>query len=314
MGKVLVTGASGFIARALVPALTEHFRVRAASRRCSGLPFGEDVERVASPQLGSGEPWGAALADVDAVMHLAALAHVPPGSDADAERRVRSVNELGAVALAREAAAAGVRRFVFLSSIKALAERSSLQPLRPDDVPLPEDSYGRAKLAAEQGLWQVAAETGLEVVVVRPPLVYGPAAKGNFAQLVRAVARGVPLPFGALQNRRSLVSVSNLSDALRACIDAPLAAGRVVHVADERPVSTRELVELIARGLGTPARLVRVPPSVLGLALRALGRRGMADRLLGSLEVDITEARQVLGWTPQLTPELAIPQAARGLA
>lgn len=314
MRRVLVTGATGFIARSLVPALAGQCRVRAASRRCAELAFGADVECVASPPLGTGEPWGAALEDVDAVIHLAALAHVPAGKDVDAERRIRAVNEIGAVALAREAAAAGVRRFVFLSSIKALAERSNAQPLRPDDLPAPEDSYGRAKLAAEQGLQQVAADTDLEIVVVRPPLVYGPGAKGNFAQLVRAMARGVPLPFGALHNRRSLISVSNLADALLASTNAPLAAGRVLHVADERPLSTRELVELIARGLGRPARLVPVPPLMLGFALRALGQGGMADRLLGSLEVDIGEARRVLDWSPRLAPELAIPQAARDLA
>jgi len=314
MGRVLVTGATGFVARSLVPSLAQTWTVRAASRRCAELVFAADVERAVAPQLGSGERWGSALEGVDTVIHLAALAHAPAGNDADAERRVRAVNEVGTLALAREAAAAGVRRFVFLSSIKALSERSTGQPLRPDDAPQPEDSYGRAKLAAEQGLRQVAADTGLDLVVVRPPLVYGPAAKGNFAQLVRVVARGVPLPFGALHNRRSLISVWNLSDALRACIDAPLAEGRILHVADERPVSTRELVELIARGLGRSARLVPMPPAALGFALRALRQGAVADRLLGSLEVDISEAQQVLGWTPRLAPEVAIPRAVRDAA
>lgn len=311
MTGVLVTGAGGFLGRAIVPALAARRPVRAVTSVPAAAPVTRNVEWVVGPRLGPDADWSSLLRDIDAVVHLAAIAHVPAGDSSELAARVREVNALGTLRLARQASERGTSRFVFMSSVKALAERSGARPLRADDLPAPEDAYGEAKLEAERGLATLATDTGIDCVILRPPLVYGPRAKGNFARLASAVRRGLPLPFASLRNRRSLISVWNLADAVETCIDQAAPCGGTYHIADERSVSTGELVELIARGLGMTPRLLPIPTVALRWGLRIVGQRDLAGRLLDSLELDTSCARLRLGWAPRLSIEAGIARAVQ---
>jgi nucleoside-diphosphate-sugar epimerase len=292
----MITGASGFIGRALLERVTGTRRVIAAARRTPSSRPG--LEWVACADLARG--WQGPFPRVDTLVHLAAIAHAPAGA-AEAPR-IMEVNGHAPVELARQAAAAGVRRIVFLSSVKALGERSE-RPLRPDDPPAPGDAYGEAKRCAESGLRRLHEQGLIEVVIVRCPLVYGPGVKGNFAALLRLARSGLPLPFGAVHNRRSLVSTWNLADFLVRAADAPAACGRVLHVADERSLSTAELVRLLAAADGRAVRLVGVPPGLVRAVLSILGRGGAARRLLDSLELDCVESQALLAWRAPLSIE-----------
>jgi nucleoside-diphosphate-sugar epimerase len=304
---VLVTGGTGFIGAGLLQRLTGNRRIVASARGAGARPPGPDW--VESGDLADAG-WHGVFPKVDAVVHLAAIAHEPAGSSAEVRRRILAVNGQAPIALARQAAAAGVRRFVFLSSIKALAE-SSTRPLRPDDPPAPVDVYGEAKRFAEDGLRQLQQAGTIEVVIVRCPLVYGPGVRGNFRALLRLTQSGWPLPFGAVQNRRSLVSLWNLVDCLAHALDAPWAAGRTLHVTDGASVSTAELVRLVARAGGRHARLVSVPLPLLRVVLMAAGGRSAAVRLLGSLELDDSATRAGLPWRPVLSLEEGLARTVR---
>lgn len=301
MTTVVVTGANGFVGRAVGRRLAAAgHAVHGAVRRNAALP--EGVTPVAGPVLSREADWRPVLDGMEAVVHLAARVHVMKDDAADPLAAFRAVNVAGTRALAEQAAATGVRRFVFVSSVKALGDgRADGRPYSEADAPAPRDPYGVSKWEAEQALREIAGRTGMEVVVVRPPLVYGPGVKGNFAALLRLVARGVPLPFGAIGNRRSLIGVENLADALRLCLEHPQAAGETFLVRDGEDVSTPDLVNRLAGAFGRPARLVPVPPAVLRLGLGVLGKGAAADRLLGSLTVDDARLRSRLGWTPPLT-------------
>jgi nucleoside-diphosphate-sugar epimerase len=216
--------------------------------------------------------------------------------------------------LARQAAAAGVRRFVFVSSIKVNGEATQPgHPFTAGDAPAPLDPYGISKMEAEQGLRQIAAETGIEVVIIRPPLVYGPGVKANFAAMMRWLRRGVPLPLGAIDNQRSLVALDNLADLIITCITHPAAANQTFLVSDGQDVSTSELLRRMGRAMGRPARLLPVPAGLLELGAALVGRRDMAQRLCGCLQVDIEKTRQLLGWSPPLTLDQGLTKAAQGL-
>lgn len=270
---------------------------------------------AATGDLGPDADWRPALSGVQAVVHCAARVHIMADTSADPLAEFRRVNVDGTLALARQAAAAGVRRFVLLSSVKVHGEATAPgHPFHADDAPRPEDAYGLSKHEAEQALRHLAAETGLEVVVVRSPLVYGPGVKANFAQLMRAVALGVPLPLGALHNRRSLVGLDNLVDLLRVCLDHPAAANQTFLVSDGEDLSTTELVHRLGRALGRPARLLPVPAPLLRAGAALLGRRAAVDRLCGSLQVDIASTRARLGWTPPVSVDEGLRRAAAGLA
>ena len=277
--KFLVTGASGFVGSALCATLT--------TRRFDVL------------QAVRGAPVVAGMA-VDTVIHLAARVHVMGESSLDALPRYRAANTAGTLALAEQAAAAGVRRFVFASTVKVNGEESDT-PYRETDTPHPTDAYAISKWEAEEGLRAIAARTGLQVVVVRPPLVYGPGVRANFLAMMRWIKRGVPLPLGALDNRRSLVALDNLVDFLITCSTHPAAANQTFLVSDGDDLSTSELLRRMARALGKPARLLPVPPALLYAGAALLGRRDFARRLCGSLCVDISKARDMLGWTPPLS-------------
>jgi UDP-glucose 4-epimerase len=225
----------------------------------------------------------------------------------------RRVNVQGTLNLARQAAAVGVRRFVFVSSIKVNGESTQLGfPFTADDAPAPLDAYGVSKMEAEQGLRELAAQTGMEVVIIRPPLVYGPGVKANFAAMMRWLRRGVPLPLGAIHNQRSLVALDNLVDLIVTCLTHPAAANQTFLVSDGEDVSTTELLRRMGKAMGHPARLLPVPTGLLKLAATIVGRRDMAQRLCGSLQVDIEKTRRLLDWTPPLSLDQGLRKAAEG--
>ena len=307
MSAVLVTGANGFVGRALTEALAASgHRVRRALR----LPEATG-DAVAVGDIGPGTNWDAALAGIDSVVHLAARTHVLRETAPDALAAYRSVNVTGTERLARAAAARGVRRLVFLSSVKVNGERTGERPYTEEDAPRPEDGYGISKWEAEQALARIASETALPFTVLRPPLVYGPGVKGNFLRLTRLVARGLPLPLGAIDNRRSFIYVGNLVDAIIRALAAPRAAGATYLAADGEDLSTPALVRALAGALDVRPRLVSVPSAALRLAAAVAGRGAEFARLAGSLQVDSSRIRRELDWAPRYTPSQGLAETAR---
>lgn len=300
--RVLVTGANGFVGRALVPLLAERGHTVRAAVRNPGTPAPGGVpgasETVAIGAIGPDTDWARALDGIDAVAHLAARVHVMRDSAADPLAAFRAVNRDGTRQLAEQAASAGVRRFVFLSSVKALVDESQPRPLDDATPPDPHSPYGVSKLEAERALEAISGRTGLEVATIRPPLVYGPGVGGNFRSLLGLVAIGLPLPLGGLDNRRSLIHVGNLADAVERCLVHPDAAGGRFLVHDGQPVSTAELVRAIGTALGKPARLIPVPAGWLALGACLTGKGAVYDRIAGSLVVDDRAIRERLGWRP----------------
>lgn len=297
--RILVTGASGFLGRAVAAHLSGRGRrVRAAVRRDGGgWPAG--VEAVAIGDLSAATDWSVALKDVDVVVHCAARAHVLKERAADPLAEFRAVNTDAALALAAQAAAAGVRRFVFISSIGVNGAETHGRGFRHDDPAQPHSPYALSKHEAEQGLRALSGRTGLEVVVIRPPLIVGPDPKGNLATLQRIIDKGLPLPFGlATRNRRDLVSRDTLCDLIGVAIEHPAAAGETFLVSDGRPISTRTLLERMAASRGRSPIFLPVPPALLAAALKLVGKRGMAAQLFGDLEVDIEHTRRTLDWAP----------------
>ena len=305
---ILVTGASGFIGRALCESLTAGGRV---PRRAVRAPLAGIPDTIAVGDIGPDTDWRAALEGVRCVVHLVARTHVLRETAADPLSEYRRINVLGTERLAREAVASGVRRIVFLSSVKVNGERTTTRPYAEDDAPRPEDAYGVSKLEAEQALARLAAGTGLEIVVLRPPLVYGPGVKGNFLRLMDIVTRGAPLPLGSVVNHRSLVYVGNLVDAITKAIDAPQAAGRMYLVSDGEDVSTPDLIRGIARALEVKPRLFPCPPLLLKIAGMLSGRGAEVARLIGSLQVDSSRMRRELGWIPRFRLEQGLANTAR---
>ncbi|MCH8998789.1 MAG: SDR family oxidoreductase [Proteobacteria bacterium] len=307
--RVLVTGARGFVGRALCPALRDAgHRVIAAVRNADALPEGCEVRLV--DDIGPETDWTAALQDIEAVVHLAARVHVMRESAADPLTAFRRTNTEGTLCLARAAARAEVERFLFLSSVKVLGEASPHGPLTDASPPNPQDPYAVSKREAETGLSNLAREFGMEVVILRPPLVYGPGVRGNFLSLMRLVDRGLPLPLGAVQNRRSLLGLGNLVDAIGLCLMHPAASGGTFLLRDGEDLSTPELVRRLARALERRPRLWPLPEPVLTLAAGALGKSAEARRLLGSLTVDDRPIRQELGWNPPFTVDEGLAETA----
>lgn len=292
---ILVTGANGFVGTALCERLRRDGRpLRAATRSGAGgtYPVGD---------LAPTTDWTAALDGVTEVIHLAARVHVMHDTSADPLAEFRHINVAASVNLAEQAARAGVRRFVFLSSIKVNGEATLPgRPFLATDAPAAQDPYGQSKHEAELALREVMNRTSIEVAVIRPPLVYGPGVKANFRTLMRLVHRGLPLPLGRVDNRRSLIAVDNLVDLLLTVADHRAAVGGTFLASDGYDMSTAELITLIARAMGKAPALWPVPPSWLWLGARLTGRTAFARRLLGSLQVDVGLTRQQLGWTPPI--------------
>lgn len=313
--RVLITGSSGFVGKALLErwlATRSSPPITVAVRRDSDVEGGPRVEKI--EDIGPDTVWDDCLPGVEVVIHLAARVHVMDDRSSDPLRDYRRVNVAGTLNLARQAACTGARRFVFISSIKVNGEGTSDGRLfRADDPPAPEDFYGLSKLEAERGLQALAHETGMEVVIIRPPLVYGPGVKGNFASMVGWVRRGLPLPLGSVDNRRSLVAIDNLVDFIALCADrerSPQAANKVFLVSDADDVSTPQLLRRVARAHGVSARLIPFPSVGLRFAARLLGRADAVDRLLGSLVVDAAPARDILGWRPVITMDQQLKKMA----
>ncbi|MDF9392315.1 MULTISPECIES: UDP-glucose 4-epimerase family protein [Methylococcus] len=298
--NVLVTGANGFVGCHLVQALVERgHRVIAAVRRDDvALPAGIAGVRTIG-DIGPATDWTGMVEGIDAVVHLAARVHVMRETDPDPSSRFRQVNVLGTACLARAAAQAGVRHLVYLSSVKVHGETSPEGlPFTEAMTPAPEDTYGWSKWEAEQALAGIASETGLGLTVFRPPLVYGPGVRANFGRLVEMVRRGIPLPFGAVRNRRSLVYVGNLTDAIASSLLSTEAIGQTFLISDGAPLSTAELIRSIARAMHRKPRLLAIPPALLRLAGIVTGKRAETSRLLGDLAVDDSRLRSRLGWQP----------------
>lgn len=308
--QILVTGITGFVGRALICQLNQsrRFRVRGAGRN-SCVDAVSDYYVV---ELGTEASWRPAVAGVDTVIHCAARVHIMQDSASDALAEFRRVNVDGTLELARQAAAAGVKRFIFISSVKVNGECT--QPGNPfceSDTAAPEDPYGVSKCEAEQGLRALAAATGMALVIIRPPLVYGTGVKGNFLNLLKLARTGLPLPLGAIRNQRSMIYVGNLVDLIIRCIDHPAAANQTFLVSDGRDLSTSELLKDLRSNMALPARLLPVPPFLLYLAGRLMRKSALVDRLCGSLQVDSSKIRTLLDWTPPYTVESGLHETVK---
>ena len=298
--RVLITGATGFIGRALCPALvaTGH-EVAVVVRNSDNPTIPERATVHVIPNIGPETEWDQALSGIDAVIHLAARAHVMEEHARDPLAEFSRINAEGTGRLVSAAAKAGIGRFVYLSTVKVMGDRSPA-PFRETDTPRPEDDYGKSKLAGERALAEAAADTGLEPIILRPPLVYGPGAKGNFLALMKFCQAALPLPFSAVDNRRSIIYLGNLVDAIGRCLTADGAAGETYFVRDDEDVSTPGLVRNVAEALGRPARLFPAPRGVLRLAGAITGKTQAISTLLSDLQVDDEKIRRQLRWTPSL--------------
>jgi nucleoside-diphosphate-sugar epimerase len=304
---LLITGANGFVGKALCAKANTNFSVIGATRSAQDLP----VKTVVVGTIDKNTDWHHALQNVDVVVHLAARVHVMNDTSADPLNEFRKINVEGTLNLAKQAVSAGVKRLVFISSIKVNGESTVLgQPFTADDTPNPQDAYGKSKYEAELALQQLAKETGLEVVIIRPPLVYGAGVKANFYSMMRWLNKGVPLPLGAIRNRRSLVALDNLVDLILTCATHPAAANQTFLVSDGEDLSTTDLLRRMALALGKTARLLPVPMILLEFGARLVGQQAIAQRLCGSLQLDITKTRQLLSWTPPVSVNTALAQTA----
>jgi nucleoside-diphosphate-sugar epimerase len=315
--RVLVTGADGFVGRYVCRKLIESgYSLRAGVRNVESIP---DLQRSVPGltdssllgDLGANPELRNPLMGVSAVVHLAARVHVIKASSGDPLQEFRQVNAVGTKSLAYAAAAAGVRRLIFVSTIKVNGDSTSGKPFHIDMVPNPQDAYAISKWEAEEALRSVAAESALEVVIVRPPLVYGPGVRGNFLRLMSLVDRALPLPWPRSENCRSMIGAENLADFLVRCVDHPEAAGQSFLVKDTEDISTRELITRLARLLARPVRLVPVPEPLIRFAARLTMKQEAASRVLDSLVIDSDRAQQLLGWVPPVTLDEGLARTAR---
>ncbi|MBE8233480.1 MAG: SDR family oxidoreductase [Endozoicomonadaceae bacterium] len=294
--KLAITGFSGFVGALLFDKLDK------LNPTCIGRvrPKAIDCNNFISYDLFSRRNITAQLNDIETVIHCAGRAHVMNDSSSDPLEKFREVNTYGTLNLAQQAADAGVKRFIFISTIKVNGESSELgNPFKPSDKYVPTDPYGLSKYEAEVGLRKIAIKTGMEVVIIRPPLVYGPGVKANFASMMKWVNKGLPLPLGAIkQNKRSLVSVDNLVDLIVTCVDHPNAGNQTFLVSDDEDISTTSLLENMAKALNIPNRLIPVPASWFVFASKLIGKPSISQRLCGSLQVDISKTQELLNWTP----------------
>ncbi len=311
--NILITGSSGFIGQALSHHLDQQNRtiIAAVRRPVNTLPT--DIRQIPIGDIYPDTDWTQALDHVDCVIHLAARAHIMSDTAADPIAEFRLVNTAGTLDLARQSAAAGVRRFIFLSSIGVNGNQTSTNPFSfsAEDTPNPAEPYAISKHEAEISLRQIAQKTGMEIVIIRPPLVYGANAPGNFGRLLQITAKGIPLPFGAVHNQRSFVALDNLIDLITVCIDHPAAANQTFLVSDGEDLSTTELLQRLGAALGKPAYLLPVPVSWLRKVASLLGKEDIAMRLLGSLQIDMHKTCELLNWSPPLSVDEALRKTAK---
>lgn len=310
--KILLTGSTGFVGCALLSELQElpDFRVFSAVRSAVS-PASDDIVVVGN--IDEATDYSSVLDGIKAVVHLAARAHIMCDEAIDPLAVYRKVNVEGTINLARQAAEAGIKRFIYISSVKVNGESTTKNPAYTECMSVkPEDAYGISKYEAEEGLKQVAADTGMEIVIIRPPLVYGKGVKANFLTLLRLSTMQLPLPFACIRNKRSMIYVGNLADFIIRCIDHPAAANQTFLVSDDDDVSLSRLFRLIRRSMGRRPWLVPVPVFLFKLAGKLLGRQAMVDRLVGDLQVDSSKARNLLGWVPPYTIEQGIAATVAG--
>lgn len=308
--SVLITGANGFVGKRLSAELFRQGHSVRAAVHFDKLPI-ENAELLPIGDIDGNTDWSKALQDIKVVIHLAARVHVMKDTAADPLDAFREINLDGTWNLARQAAEAGVQRFIFISSIKVNGEGSPLgQPYTAEDKPAPIDAYGISKREAEDALRQLAYDTGMEVVVIRPPLIYGPGVKANFQVMMRWLMKGIPLPLGAIHNKRSFVALDNLVDLIITCIDHPAAANQTFLAGDGEDMSTTELLQRLGNALGRPAKLFSVPLWLLKTGAFLLGRRNVAQRLCNSLQTDISKAHDLLGWQPPVSVDEALQKTA----
>ena len=312
--RVLITGGGGWLGHALAHQLSaQRLRVRISTSQ-EKLALAAPWEAVHTPDLSATTDWHFAVQSVNTVIHCAARVHVMNDPQAHPLASFREVNVQGTLNLARQAAAAGVRRFIFISSVKVHGE-STLpgHAFTETNTPQPQDAYALSKHEAEQGLRRLGADTGMQVVIIRPPLIYGPGVKANFSALMRAVQCGLPLPLGAVHNQRSLVGLDNMVDFVATCITHPQATNQTFLVSDSHDISTTELVRQMARSARVPIRLLPVPVWALHAGARLLGKKDAIQRLCGNLQVDVSKARRLLGWHPPVSFEDGLRRAVNGI-
>lgn len=298
---ILVTGANGFIGKKLCTELFQQgFAIRSAVRLLSNL--GNDSEQIVVGSIDAETDWASALKDIDVVIHLAARVHVTNDYASDALTEFRKVNVVGTLNLAAQATKAGVKRFIYMSSIKVNGESTEAdKPFTEQDAVNPQDAYAISKYEAEQGIFVIAEQTGMDVVIIRPPLVYGLGVKANFSSMLKAVKRGFPLPLGSIYNKRSFVYVGNLVNLIVCCIDHLSAGNQVFLVSDGQDLSTTKLLQECAVALGVKPRLLPIPQNLIKRCATILGKQSVAQRLCGNLQVDISKACNLLGWKPPVT-------------
>ncbi|RKZ24837.1 hypothetical protein DRQ26_06880 [bacterium] len=311
--NILITGATGFIGSALVNSFVTHpsFSISVAVRSDS-VQFSSAVRCFLVGDLDADSDWSAPLQGMDVVIHTAARVHIQSDNRADSLTEFRRINVAGTLNLARQAKAAGVKRFIYLSSIKVNGEVTEPgSPFLSEQQPAPVDPYAVSKYEAETGLLQLVPEVGFDVVIIRPPLVYGPGVKANFESMLRWLSRGIPLPLGGIDNQRSLLALDNLIDLITICVDHPAAKNQIFLAADGKDLSTTELLQQLANALGRPIRLFPLPFKILEIGAILLGKRTLTQRLCGSLQVDISKAQELLGWIPPLSVDQGLIKTAR---
>ncbi len=301
--KLFLTGASGFLGSALLYRLTKNARqyeIKALTRQ--EIVSAPSIQTIIKPVLDSTTDLTDDLQGVDVVVHCAARAHIMNDTAQNPLEEFRKVNTRFTVSLARQSASADVKRFVFISSVKVNGEVTSGRTAFCEEETFESaDPYAISKHEAEESLWQISRSSGMDVVIIRPPVVYGPNVKGNFASMMKWVRRGVPLPLGAVNNRRSLIALDNLTDFITCCIEHPQAANETFLISDGADISTTELLQKMANAFGVKSRLFPVPVGWMRLAATFLGRKAVSDRLFGSLQIDSSKAREILGWRPVIT-------------
>lgn len=310
--KVLITGSTGFVGRALLTQLQARpdFHLRTSLRQATPARESDPVNSILVGNMHANTDWRAALSDIDTVVHLAARVHVMQEQDPNPLQAFRDSNVHTTLHLAQMAAQAGVKRLIFISSVKVNGETTPTgHPFNETSPPSPHEPYAISKFEAENALRQLGQTSGMEITILRPPLIYGPGVKANFASLARAIARGKLLPLGDIHNQRSLVALDNLTDLITLCLTHPAAANQTFMVSDGEDVSTTALVQRMALAIGRPPRLLAIPPWILSAAATLLGQRAAVQRLCSNLQIDSSKARTLLGWVPPVSLDEGLRRA-----